>query len=228
MSHAVLILAHNNLELTQRAIASVQQQDIPTEIFVVDNGSTDGTTEWLSMLPPSKIKHWTFRPQLGVSAGWNYGLQYLFRLYDHVLVLNNDVELPPWGYRFLLHNDVSFVTGVAVDYRPTEPAMPMPLTPNPDFSCFLIWKDAWMNIGPFNEDMKYYASDCCYHVRGHRLGIPMMKANVPYFHASSSTLKNADPEERAAIQKQADCDRQVFRDIYGCVPGEAAYDDLFR
>lgn len=226
MSHAVLILARNNLILTQRTIESVQAQDVPTEIFVVDNDSTDGTSSWLSEI---NIQHALFRPQLGVSAGWNYGLQYLFRLHDHVLVLNNDVVLPYWFYRFLLaYEPYPFITGVAVDKMPTEPSEAMPVTPNPDFSAFLIRKSAWDAIGEFDADMKYYCSDCSYHVRGHRLGIPMGKANIPYLHERSSTMNLASPEERAAIQKQADCDRQVFRDIYGCVPGEAAYDDLFR
>ena len=120
------------------------------------------------------------------------------------------------------------MTGVAVDKMPTEPAERMPLTPNPDFSAFLIHRTAWNKIGEFNEDMRFYASDCDYHVRGHRLRVPMMKANVPYYHESSSTLNLAPTEEQDAIRRQADADRQVFRNIYGCVPGEPTYEDLFK
>src|ERR1019366_2359061 len=114
----VLILAHNNLALTQRAVASVMGQDIPTDIFVIDNDSTDGTAQWLLA---QGIRHAPFRPQLGVSVGWNYGLQYLFRLYEHVLVINNDVILPRWFYNVLLMPNVPFVTGVSTDVMPTEP-----------------------------------------------------------------------------------------------------------
>jgi hypothetical protein len=104
----------------------------------------------------------------------------------------------------------------------------MPLTPNPDFSAYMIRKSAWEAIGPFNPDMKYYCSDCDYHVRGHRIGVPMMKANVPYYHERSSTMNLAPDEEKAAICRQADADRAVFRSKYGCIPGEPAYDELFK
>jgi GT2 family glycosyltransferase len=220
----VLILAHNNLALTQRTVASVQAQDIPTELFVIDNDSTDGTTKWLQ----ARENHATFRPQLGVSAGWNYGLQHLFRLHEHVLVINNDVVLPYWFYRFLLGYEVPFVTGVAVDKMPTEPAERMPLTPNPDFSAFLIHKAAWETIGQFNVDMKYYSSDQDYHVRGWLAGVPMMKANVPYYHERSSTLKLAEPSEREAIQRQADADREMFRLKWGVVSGSPDYEAIFK
>lgn len=225
MAHPVLILARNNMELTKKTIASVEAQDVSTAIYVIDNDSTDGTTQWLA---ENGICKFTFRPQLGVSDGWNFGLRYLFKQYDHVLVLNNDVILPYWFYRFLLGYDMPFITGVAIDTMPTAPSEQMPLSPNPDFSAFLIRKKVWEEVGEFNVDMKFYASDCDYHVRGHRECIPMLKANVPYFHASSSTLKNANPDERRCIEEQANSDRKVFRDIYGCIPGEPAYNDLFR
>lgn len=231
----VLILAHNCLEQTKRAVTSVRSQSVATDLHIIDNGSTDGTYDWLRLMDREsgyRSLITRFPDNRGVSAGWNWGLRYAFLKddTDHVLVLNNDVDIPPWFYDYLLGYDLPFVTGVAVDSMSAInfPALPMPPQPYPDFSAFLIRRDAWLKIGPFNESMKLYASDCDYHVRGHHLGIPMMKANVPFYHESSSTLKLATPEARMEIEQQANKDREVFRSIYGCLPGTREYGELFR
>lgn len=224
----VLILTHNCLEQTKRAVQSVRNQDIPTRIFVFDNGSWDGTGDWLV---EQRLDGMCHPENIGVSKAWNHGLSFIFENeVNHCLVINNDVQLPSWLYRELLAYDVPFVTGVAVDTMEftDEPPAPCPLQPNPDFSCFLIRREAWDKVGPFDERMKLYASDCDFHVRAHRLGVPLWKANCPYFHASSSTLKLASPEERTQIEAQANADRVVFQSLYGTLPGTADYNKLFE
>jgi len=76
--------------------------------------------------------------------------------------------------------------------------------------------------------MKLYASDCDFHIRAHRMGIPLYKAAVPFYHERSSTLRLAPPEEAAEIQAQANRDREVFRSIYNCLPGTKEYEELFK
>ena len=232
----VLILTRNNLDLTKKCVESVRRQDIPTFIYIFDNGSTDETREWLQ-LQQSEYKNFItlfLHYNGGVSYGWNSGLHdlgihdKLDSLGSHILVLNNDAIIPPWFYRRLLNYDQPFITGVAVDTMPTEPSPHCPLTPNPDFSAFLIRRDAWERIGQFDESMKIYCSDCDYHIRGHQLGVPMLKANVPYYHINSQTLKRADPVERAEIERQANMDREVFRQKWGCLPGTVEYEQLFK
>ena len=227
--NAVLILARNNWPLTARCIRSVMEQDIPAvSIFVVDNDSTDGTRE---MLKENRIPYARFSPQIGVSAGWNYGLEQWFRAgAQHVFVINNDATLPSWFFRKALSYKQWMVTGIAVDnmqqiQKEPEPSEP---TPNPDFSAFLIRRPCWDIIGKFDERMKLYASDCDYHVRAHRKGVELVKANIPYYHERSSTLRLSKPTDRAEIERQANADRQVFKSIYGCVPGEPGYEELFK
>jgi GT2 family glycosyltransferase len=229
----VLMLTHNCLELTKRCVASLDQQDMPNQIYMFDNGSTDGTREWMA----DTFGYggtWTALNR-GVSYPWNFGIRTFFETKskyrsDHILVVNNDTILPPWFYRELLSYDVPFVTGISVDNMDQikEPAPRVELVGHPDFSAFLIRRDAWDKIGPFDERMKFYAQDCDYHVRAHRLGIPLWCANVPFYHARSSTLQLAPEKERLEIGEQANRDRQVFREKYGCIPGEPAYEELFQ
>jgi O-antigen biosynthesis protein len=245
----VLILTHNNLELTKRCVESVKKQYPRADDFIVDNGSSDGTVFWAN----DRCSLLDVAPDnVGVSAGWNAGLTQLFYYHkaQYVLVLNNDTVLPPWFYSELLSYDLPFVTGVAVDKMEQISKRPPPLIhtkmlatdtlfgpvvdldkildPHPDFSAFLIRRDAWEAVGPFDERMKLYASDCDWHVRAHRAGIKLWKANVPFYHERSSTLRLAPPDERIEIETQANKDRAVFKSLYGCLPGEPAYYELFK
>lgn len=223
----VLMLVRDNFEMTKRAIDSILAQDIPTSLVIVDNSKGDETLNWAL---ENRIEVYPFRPQIGVSKGWNFGLSKLFdRGFEHVLVPNSDVVLKPWTYRKLIEYSLPFVTGVAVDTYPSEePEVDASqLSAHPDFSLYCIRRDCWDSVGEFNESMFLYVQDCEYHVRAHRLGVPLWKANVAYYHVNSQTMKRALPEERAAIMAQADLDREVFKSIYGCLPGSKAYEQLF-
>src|ERR1700679_895755 len=182
----VVILTHNNLELTKHCVESVRKQDIPVHIYVFDNYSTDGTQEWTrhEWEKPDFSAGWALENK-GVSYGWNVSLERAFVSgAEHVLVANNDTILPPWFYSELLMCKKPFVTGVSVNQMDqiSSPPWPMPLQPHPDFSAFLITRECWKKVGPFDERMKHYASDLDYHVRAHRAGVNLWQANPPFYH----------------------------------------------
>ena len=221
----VVMLCRNALPLTKDAVRSVMEQDIPTMLWAVDNDSQDGTTEWLESFCPNTT---TFRPALGVSAGWNFALTSIFRHCDHALVINNDVVLRSDTYQSLLEDGGDFVTAVSVDsiegIRGDWRKAPRP---HPDFSCFLIRKNVWEKVGAFDESMKLYASDGDYHLRMHKAGIEAYTIGVPFFHYASGTLKSAMPGEQSAIQGQADKDRFTFEKKWGVRVGSDQYYKLF-
>jgi GT2 family glycosyltransferase len=227
-ANPVLVLTHNCLELTKKCIDSIRKQDIETIIRVVDNASSDGTIEWLGA--QDDIQDWYFDKNMGVSAGWNLVLEDEFESQgaDHVLVVNNDTALIPSCYRQLLAYDVPFVTGISVDEPKDHPNCWTQPAESPDFSLFLIRKSAWKAIGPFDENMRMYCSDCDWHIRAHQAGIKLLNAGVPFHHERSSTLRHASIFARDAIQRQADLDRQVFKEKWGCFPWEPGYQELLK
>lgn len=230
----VLILTHNNLDLTKKCVESVRRQSVDAHVYAWDNGSTDGTCEWLDSQIGNSLGWNGSLENAGVSKGWNEGFSYLFeRLnFDYVLCVNNDTILPSYFYAELLAYNVSFVTGYSTeDMREIGPLFHherKPLQVAPDFSAYLIRREAWEKVGPFDERMKIYASDNDFAVRAHRAGVPLYRSNTPFHHERSSTLKKASPEERREIQLQADADREVFKSIYGCMPWEDGYAELFK
>lgn len=235
-NNPVLMLCHNALELTKAAVASVLEQDVPVTLFVVDNHSTDGTAEWLETQPVIVNR---FKPALGVSAGWNHGLNNIFRRRDpriqipgfnadHCLVVNNDVVLRPDTYRELLADGGPFVTGVGVDtIEAIGGEFWKSSRPHPDFSCWLIRREAWEKVGCFDERMHLYASDADYHVQLHLAGISAYTIGLPFYHYASGTLKSAHPAERARIEAQADKDRDAFEQKWGCRIGTPEYCRMF-
>jgi GT2 family glycosyltransferase len=239
----VLILSHNCLELTKKCVESVARQDVETTIYIEDNDSSDGTREWLK----SAGFNWCFNSRNeGVSWAWNDGLGWIFHTDpskwvgekpksfppSHCLVLNNDVIIPRHFLRELLSTNSPFVTGVswgALDEVMGESNhWQGNLTDGPDFSAFLIRREAWEKIGPFNESMVHYCQDLDYDIRARRLGMVLHNSHIKFYHERSSTLRHADIFDQRKIQKQAEDDRKVFKSIYGCSPFDPQYADLFK
>lgn len=68
---SVVIPNYNCLSSLPRAIDSVRTQSVKTEIIVVDDGSTDGSREWLSAQTDIKVIH---SHRIGASAARNLAI----------------------------------------------------------------------------------------------------------------------------------------------------------
>ena len=89
---SILILTHNALPFTRRCIDSVQRHTtVPHEIIFVDNGSTDGTVEYLRDLTQRRDNYRLIEnaDNVGFARGNNQAIAAARGAY--VLLLNNDV-----------------------------------------------------------------------------------------------------------------------------------------
>lgn len=95
---SIIILTFNRLDVTQACLDSIQRHTPePHEIVVVDNGSTDGTVQWLNhrQQEQATIRVIANSSNRGFAAGCNQGIQAARG--EYLLLLNNDtVVTPQW------------------------------------------------------------------------------------------------------------------------------------
>ncbi len=89
---AIVVLTWNGLTVTQRCFASLRAKTrhVLYRLIVVDNGSTDGTVEWLRDQPDVTLI--ANSDNRGFAAGVNQGIAAAPPDHD-VLLLNNDTEI---------------------------------------------------------------------------------------------------------------------------------------
>jgi len=221
------------LALTRDAIASCLAQDIEGGVrvlAVIDRG-TDGVAHWLRAQEP-RVQV-VEAPGCGVSKAWNLALGHVFgrEERDFALVVNSDVRLRLDTYRRLVDDGRSFVTCVGTSSGAKFPGgdpNPDRVRPHPDFSCFLIRATCWRDVGTFDANMRIYCSDGDYHLRMHRRGVQAVCIDLPFWHAASGTLKNADPDDRERILHIAAADRVAFAAKWGFEMGSSEYYAAFE
>lgn len=227
------------LEITLAAVKSFYAQDCENvKILLFDNQHN-----WL--MPDQDIAphinhyadtngkelHWLVRRGSSVSQCWNRSLDLVFRLSDHALVCNNDVELRPEGYRLLLEHGGDFVTFQGWGDRDavfSAELHPEQTDRHPNFCAFLIRKSAWDKTGRFDERFEpAYYEDNDYHIRLHQAGVLAESIGVPVYHLTNGSQKYYPPEISGQIRAGGNVNRGRFAEKWHCYPGDDRYNAYF-
>lgn len=98
---SLMLTTYNRLDLTKRMLSSLfETTTSPFRLIIVDNGSIDGTVDWLKAMPQDHINCRSYdfhfnKNNLGIASGRNLGLQIAGKYGDRFLgCLDNDVEMP--------------------------------------------------------------------------------------------------------------------------------------
>ncbi|MCQ2146247.1 MAG: glycosyltransferase [Bacteroidales bacterium] len=98
-----IIVTYNGLKWIDTCISSVRNSTVPSDIFIVDNGSTDGTIDWIFRNTKEDV---IFRPSsenLGFGKANNIDLKYaLENGYEYVYLLNQDAWIFPDTFEKLI------------------------------------------------------------------------------------------------------------------------------
>lgn len=86
----VIIVTYNAMRWCKQCLDSILESSLPLDVYIVDNGSTDGTQRFVIDSYPN-IKFIQSEKNLGFGAANNLGLRYAVNNdYDYVYLLNQD------------------------------------------------------------------------------------------------------------------------------------------
>ena len=91
----VIVVTYNGLHWLDRCLGSVRTSEVPADLYVWDNDSTDGSADFVQgRFPEAKLVR--SADNLGFAEANNHGMRYaLEKSYDYVYLLNQDAWLEP-------------------------------------------------------------------------------------------------------------------------------------
>lgn len=227
---SIIILNYNTLIYTQTCLASIREHTRDYELIVIDNGSRDGSREWLQQQTDIKLVLNDYNR--GFPAGCNQGLAIAEG--DELLLLNNDtIATARWldNLRAALHSDarvgaVSCVTNycsnfqrIDVDYHDIEAmqefaarhnAVSDParweIRPRLVMFCYLMKREVFARVGMLDERFTPgNFEDDDYSLRIGKAGYSLLLCQDTFIHHhGSASFGNRYLDKESAEFKRAD------------------------
>jgi N-acetylglucosaminyl-diphospho-decaprenol L-rhamnosyltransferase len=220
----VVIPVHNRFALTDRCLRHLRAQTLAHRLIVVDNGSTDGTSDLLrERWPEAHVER--FEHSLGFAEACNHGVE--VGSGDVVVLLNNDVDCRPNFLERLMapfHTDQSVGAVATLMLRPGEGAidsmglyadvtlagfarlggLPLarakdhrPLLAGPAGAAAAYRRSAWRDVGGLDEGIRAYMEDFDLGLRLRAAGWRAVAASDAVgVHAGSATHGHRSASQR--------------------------------
>ena len=240
---AIICPLLNCLDYTRQMLRSIPPVADYGLVFI-NNGSTDGTEAYLKVFsksPDAIVKNYT--ENKGVAHAWNTGINLAIKKWDSeaYLIINNDILFHRVTIKKMLEaleeKDVLLVSANNVKDKLNSPEaleqyIP-PLTQDfrecPDFSCFMMKKEALVSVGYFDEKFyPAYYEDNDYHYRINRAGKRALNINTAsYYHFGSQTIKNGEEVKRLTNANYMK-NKEYYVSKWGGPPGQEIYTRPFN
>jgi O-antigen biosynthesis protein len=224
---SIILLTYNGLPYTRKCIESIRTYTMPNvyEIIVVDNGSTDGTVEWLRA--QSDIQVIYNKENAGFPKGCNQGMA--LATGDNLLLLNNDTFVTPrWLDQLLsclysddliggvgpVTNNAAYYSALQAPYRTLEEMISFAEQFNrSDPSkweerikligfCLLIKREIYDIVGCLDERFSpgnFEDDDYCLRIR--QAGYRLMFCTDTFIHHEGSVSFRDDPQAFYALMQ---------------------------
>lgn len=192
---AIVIPVFNQVHYTRQCVESLNRAGVAdAQIFIVNNGSTDGTREFLDARPGLHTIH--NEVNRGCGGAWSQGAAAAQATWT--VLLNNDVLVPANFFqnlkKFAVENKMAVVSPAMCegdcDYEwqsyAAEFMQKMPTVRRHRVAhgvCFMVQRRVFEAIGYFDDDMKLggYEDDEFFR-RARRAGFPMATTGAAFLH----------------------------------------------
>jgi GT2 family glycosyltransferase len=203
---AVVMTVHNRCDTTERCLelldAAAAEAGVELRRVVVDDGSTDGTPAMLTRVRRDGDVIVRGPGNLYWAGGMRRGFQEITEPFDHILMLNDDVDLRPDALSTLLERTEGcrdrLVAGQVVDPQTGAPTyggwrgrtrrrpFGYSLTSDPEGqieamngNVVLVGRDAYAVLGGLSETFKHGFADFDYGLRANQLGLTVLLSRRP-------------------------------------------------
>lgn len=179
---SIIVLNYNRIQYTKQTVQNlIDQTAVEHEFIFVDNGSVDGTREYLKSLQgktnAKQIKYVFNERNFGVAGGRNSGMRVAEG--DYLMTIDDDI-LVPYNYDRLLIEACDKIpdlgiTGVCVE--PEKKKYTYPITDvngvkmrkkkggNLGGGCLCMPRRVFKKVGYFAPDFVYGGEDCDMYIR---------------------------------------------------------------
>lgn len=111
----IIILTWNGISKTKKCLESLFNTNLPSdlEVIIIDNGSKDGTVQYLETLQERKLKIIKNISNLGYSRAVNIGIN-AAKIKSDILLLNNDTEILDKNWLVAMSQSINQVKNIGV------------------------------------------------------------------------------------------------------------------
>lgn len=222
--YSLTFACYNSIEYTKLCIDSMLEHDTPLDrLVVVDNGSTDGTLEYLQTLSLGGLVH--NQQNLGCGVAWNQGALALQA--EWTIIMNNDVLVSPFWIENLI------TTAEKLKVRVISPAL---IEGDLDYDfggfekfarnkmggvyrlgdhhavCLAIHRSVWMDIGYFQPVPKLLGyEDTLFFHELEKAQIQTAMTGASWLHHFGSITQSAIKQELGLKQKDGLSNRYNYK-----------------
>ena len=222
--YTLTFACYNQLEYTQQFVASLDRDEVDfSRIVAVDNGSTDGTRDWLKQQGFGEVI--LNERNLGCGAAWNQGALALQSRWT--VVMNNDVVCAKGWLRNLLgtaeqhrlHIASPAMVEGALDYNLAEWVQQAQASMGdyirrgaPHAVCMAIRDDVWHEIGYFMPVPKLLGyEDAIFFQRANEAGLCTGTTATSWLYHYGMITQKALKLEKALDQRDSLGNRNLMR-----------------
>ena len=198
---SIVIPVYNKSELTQESILNVTNvcKNIDYEIIVIDDWSSDDTTEIVSSLYAinKNISYYRFEENQWVTVARNTGVD--LAQWEFICIINNDVIFPDWFFEKMMSwykEWIWFINPRFTEWDVTRPSNILYFKNMLCWCCFMFHRKNRGVLFPIDTRMRIFGNDNWLHFRNRELWLKqIVKYDAICHHLKSQTsffIPNAD------------------------------------